>query len=140
MGVPLDSYASACTGFELELIESLTTEDQDELRKDCKSLKVDKWYSWANANHEMILDFLAATPSFRKKKKAWKDPVLRRRLTLAALQYLNGAHGLLESAADLALHVGASYRDMARMAADKYLEILSVPYRHWPLDEPNPFR
>ncbi len=139
MGVPLDPYASACTRLDLELRESLTEEEIDELREDCRALGWKGWASWFRAHYEMILLFLESTPSVRSKKKIWQDPVQRRRLVLASIQHLRGATVLLDVAARLEMQTGESYRKMGRIAAEFFWEVLSEPVEHWPLDDPNPF-
>lgn len=135
----LYSYASACSGLVTELTDSLSEEDLNELRKDCKSLGLKRWYAWQSDNLELVFDYLRATPSVRNKKKVWRDPTLRRRLVLACIGLLLRGQKLLTAADWLALKVGSPYREMGQIAAEKYLEILSEPIERWPLDGPSPF-
>jgi hypothetical protein len=135
----LASYASACNDIGRELRLSMTEDEIDELRADCKNLKARDWYIWRKENRELILWYLKATPSAREKRKGCSDPVLKRRLVLASLQFLHNAQGLLESANELQNHIGLSYRNMAVVAFRCGEEILSLQLEHWPLDDPNPF-
>ncbi|MEW5804068.1 MAG: hypothetical protein AB1847_18390 [bacterium] len=135
----LSSYVEACKQFEWELKGSLTTEEINELRKDCAALGHDGWEAWEAANYHIIVEFVAAAPSSRTKKKSWKDPVLKRRLVLGAIYHVQRACHLLTGIHENFLEPGPSYRDMAAKAGRVYLEIFGAIIPDWPFDEPNPF-
>jgi len=135
----LVSYASQCSGFEIELAESLSEADLDALRSDCKILGLRGWDQWLFDNDEPISDFVEATPSVRRKKKAWQEPVLRRRLTLAAIYHVRIAGAMLRSADFLAVRVGISYREMAKSAAQECFHLLPAMLKRWPFEDPDPF-
>ncbi|MBW2623169.1 MAG: hypothetical protein JRD68_09710 [Deltaproteobacteria bacterium] len=137
----LYKYAQACTGFELELKESLTREDITELRKDCAALGLKAWYSWTSENLPSISAYIAATPSQRQKRKAWKDPAVKRFLVLGALYEVQCAKNLLKGLVqhEHNLIPGSPYRDMAVKAAEAYREIFLQDVHDWPFDDPDPF-
>jgi hypothetical protein len=135
----LASYASQCGGFVMGLTESPTEADLDALRADCKNLGLRGWVRWFADNREAISDFLTATPSVRRKRKAWQEAVLRRRLTLGAAYQSRLAGAILRSADLLAIREGLSYRDMARDDGLECLDLVSDILDRWPFDDPNPF-
>ncbi len=135
----LAAYASQCSGFEAELAESLSEADLDALRSDCKTLGLRGWVQWFVDHDEMIFDFVEATPSARRKKKAWQEPFLRRRLILAATYNVRIAGAMLRSADLLAVQVGVSYREMARIAGHECLDLVPEILARWPFEAPNPF-
>lgn len=135
----LENYAAACNEFLSELKGSLTKEDVDELRADCAALGWAKWGKWYQSNLPTICDYIQSSPSQRLKKKAWRDPPVRRALVLAAIQYLYGAKCLLDALTEHNIAPGKSYRHMAGLAGYVYLQFSSKDIPRWPFDGPNPF-
>jgi hypothetical protein len=134
-----DLYAIACNEFLSELKESLTKEDVDVLRTDCAAVGWKKWCQWTGKNLSIIRDYAQLTPSQRLKKKLWQDPVIKRALVLASIQYLHGAKHLLESLSEHNIVPGKSYRHTVGLAGYVYLECFSRDIPRWPFDGPNPF-
>lgn len=136
----LDNYVVACKNFRLELQNLLTPEDKSALIYDIRTLGNSGWCHWQAQNEELIFEFVSATPSARRARKSWKDPVLRRRLILGSLYHVIQARILLGTICEMHLEAGSSYRDMAARAGEAYNRIVldeAVPL--WPLEGENPF-
>lgn len=135
----LASYASQCSGFAMELAESLSEADLDALRVNCKKIGLNGWVKWFDDNQELISEFVQATPSMRRKKRAWQGPVLRRRLILASAYQARVASVMLRSADLLAFREGISYREMARIAGEECFGLVPALLERWPFEGPNAF-
>lgn len=135
----LYTYTSKCTEFAEELADALTIADIDALRADCAAIGLRGWYGWLNSSAQTVSAFVASTPSQRRKKKAWQDQPLRRRLVLGAIWYVNCGHRLLDMIDEYRLEPGGSYRDTAARAGDAYVELVYNRIPDWPFDDPNPF-
>ena len=133
------NYAAACGEFGSELKSSLTTEDVNELRADCVSLGDEGWLRWVLEHSELIAAYIAATPSQRRTRKAWNNPVLRRRLVLASFLHVHRAWAVLKALDDSNLEPGKSYRDTAVLAGNVYFQILYEQIPDWPFEGENPF-
>lgn len=136
----LHAYASHCELLEEELLAILSKEDVDALRKDVAEMHFRNWYLWRIHNRQEVAAFLQSPPSVRGKKRRWAEPVLLRRLVLAALHQLHCARVLLENLSCNPLEPGCSYREMAVKAADFYADtFLRQKVPNWPFEEPDPF-
>jgi hypothetical protein len=133
----LSNYASTCFSLAQELAASLTPEDARELAADLTTLGQAGWNSWLLDHAHDVADYVAATPSRRSSRKAWRDPQFRRRLTLGAWLRCRESGGLLRVIArnEIWLTPGGSYRDMAAKAADVYWDILMEEVPEWPFAE-----
>jgi len=83
-----------------------------------------------------LSSFVSAAPGARRAKRAWQDPVVRRRMTLAAIFHVMQAEIVLNTLHQMDLTPGGSYRDMAAYAGEAYNRIVfdqDVPL--WPFDE-----
>jgi len=123
----------------MELAESLTEADLDALRSDCETLGLNGWARWFDDNLDLVLDFVQATPSARRKKNSWQEPVLFRRLTLGAAYHVKLAGAMLRSADLLSYREGISDREMARTAGQECYDLVPEMLRRWPFEDPNPF-
>lgn len=135
----LTTYAGRCTEYVQELSQSLSKDDIDGLQSDCAALGGDRWDEWAAANVRIISEYVSSSPSQRAKRKVWQDQILRRRLVLAAVQHLYRARNLLRVLDDYRLAPGCSYREMAALAGNAYLDICSQEVPDWPFPGDNPF-
>ncbi len=135
----LENYVAMCNEFLSELKESLTKEDVDELRTDCAALGLIGWNQWEKKNFEEVAFYVLATPSARKKKKAWQENRHRRRLVLAAIHHVYRARTILSSLLEYDLQPGPSYREMASNAGLAYLYAAFSDIPHWPFSGENPF-
>lgn len=134
------SYASNCRSLIYELKESLSEDDIYALQLDVSGLGVNSWFDFLRNTSETIKDFQHATPAKRDRLKKFQEPVLKRRLVLASIQRLIGAHELLCCMMNQ-YYEGKSYRDAAALAADDYRSLASVlPYTRWPFDCDPPHR
>ncbi len=135
----LENYAAVCDEFLSELRESLTEEDIDELQSDCAALGSMAWYQWEKKNFEEVALYVLATPSARKKKKAWQENPHRRRLVLAAIHHVYRARAILSSLLEYNLQPGPSYREMAASAGLAYLYTVFSDIPQWPFPGKSPF-
>lgn len=131
-------YAGTCNEFEQELKRSLNREDIMALRNDCAEMGLYGWFEWVREKDNIIASFVEAPPSARKKK-AWQVEPLRRRLVLAAIQYVIRGRDLLNGIDDLVLYHGCSYREMAAKAGRAHLDIFYCISSVWPFEKPSPF-
>ncbi len=135
----LSQYRDACKPMERELAKSLTIKDINALREDLRDLGWKTWLAWCRDNYEDVLSFVTATPSRRKRRKAWQDDHIRRRMTLASIQHMQRAERLLKVLADKILDGSWSARDMACHAGDLYIDVVVPKLPRWPFADPNPF-
>ncbi len=135
----LSEYRDACKPMESELLESLSPEDINRLREDMKALGWKAWLEWCRDNYDDILSFVTATPSRRKRRKAWQDNQLRCRMALASIQHVQRAERLLRVLSDKLLDGSWSAKDMAAHAGDLYIDVVVPKLPRWPFDGPNPF-
>jgi hypothetical protein len=128
------NYATASSAFVQELAASLTSEDVAALATELASTGLRGWVEWQIANEDEMLDYVAATPAQRMKKKRWCEPVLRRRLVLASIFHCQAAAALLGFLRDneVALSPGGSYRDTTVNAGKLYWEIMGSEIPDWP--------
>lgn len=142
----IGNYAAASSGFVQELAESLTSEDVRALASDVGGIGLRSWLQWQADHEDAVFDYVESTPGQREKKKAWRDPVLRRRLVLAAACHCQAAHALLAFLRDHAhdLSPGGSYRGTTALAGTLYLELMGSEVPDWPAPFeqvcPSPFR
>ncbi|WP_413206754.1 hypothetical protein [Rhodospirillum sp. A1_3_36] len=135
----LANYAHACRTLAQELVESLSSEQVEDLRASLEGVTHKEWTEWMRKYAPQISAFVAATPSQRQRKKAWKDPVLRAQLSLAGYHHLLQGQHILDAVDRHGLYPGGSYRMMGSLAGDAYWDILGagdVPF--WPLPGKNP--
>lgn len=134
-------YAARCREFEFEIASTLSADDRDVLRSDVAGLGRTKWWGWLVNNRAQIAEFLRSSPSRRAKLKKWRDPELRRRLCLGAMQFAHHAFLLLTEIDQHDLYEGRSYRDMAASAALAHINVLfSEEVMIWPFGDPDPFK
>src|SRR4030042_260787 len=130
-------YQTAGEALAEELAAALSTADVDALRSELARAGFVAWKRWGCENRAAISAFLRATPAERRRKKAWRDPGYRRRLTLAALQQAHLASAVLDARASL--QPGGSWRDTCVDAAEYGQHIVDVEFWDWPFDDPDPF-
>ena len=135
----LSAYKEACQVLEKEFQASLTARDVKALREDCEQMGWKNWLAWCRDNYDEILQYVTATPSRRKRKKDWQEPILRRRLSLAGIQHVQRAVRLLSVLSDKLLDESWSNRDMAAHAGDLYIDVVVPKLPRWPFANPDPF-
>ncbi len=132
-------YASESGYLAEELIESLTSSDVDALRDDCEAMGMDGWLAWRHKYAEHVDAFAKATPSRRASKKAWRDPVLKRRLVLASIHCMRKAEYLLNGLTQHPIEPGGSYRETAVEASEVYDDVFRKGFpEDWPFGGPDP--
>jgi hypothetical protein len=132
-------YAANCEGLVQELVKSLDDADIAALRQDCAALGFEGMKRWSGNNLNLVEKYVRATPSQRKKKKEWRDPVLRGRLVLSSIQYISLARNFLEGIEEHMIWPGGSYRDMAAAAGKAFYSIFWKGVDAWPFPGENPF-
>lgn len=132
----IGNYAAASSGFARELAASLTNEDVLSLAEDVGGIGLHAWVQWQVEHEDATSDYVAATPAQREKKKAWREPVLRRRLVLAAMTHCLAAHELQAFLRDHEhdLSPGGTYRDTTATAGRLYWTLMGSEIPHWPLE------
>jgi len=133
------SPAGNCRVFIQELVESLSEEDIAWLRQKCGDLGLQGWLLWRLENRADILEYACETPSGRKRIKVWRDDAMRRLLTLAAIQHLQGAAVLLESQDRRPLSKDSSNRQQAVFYGLVAKDIYENEPQLWPFEVPDPF-
>lgn len=135
----LYSYAEACRTLRQELVDSLSKDDIKALRESLADVGAEGWYAWFGRSLQHITAFISATPSERKRKKSWQEPVLRAQLTLAAIQHVQRAEAVLETLSSRMPPLGVRNRDMAAVCGELYLDILHYELKPWPFPGRDPF-
>ncbi len=141
----LHKYAAESSGHAQELVKALTTDDVLALAADLKTLGLRAWIHWQSANKMEINEYVSATPAARAKKLKWRDQVLQRRLSLAALVQCHAAHALLNFLVEHEYMLSGigPYRDTTAIAGNAYQEIMGTEVAEWPeaLEQicPSPF-
>lgn len=141
----LHNYAAASTAHAQELVKALTKEDVLALAEDLRTLGLRAWINWVLEHDPEVFDYVSATPSAREKKMIWREPALRRRLSLAAIVHCRAAHELLKVLAEHEhmLVAGGSYRGTTALAGSAYWQTKDTEVQEWPeeleLICPSPF-
>jgi hypothetical protein len=139
----LRNYARASNEDALSLVELLTPEELETLYIGLSKAGVAKWKQWQKNHQGDILDFVAATPAARNKKKQWNDPRLRPLLILAAIRHCLAAEKLLYFFSDNEplLAPGGPYRGTTAIAGTLFFELTDTSVPDWPecLNYPSPF-
>ena len=135
----MSNYARACRKLADELRQSMTPEDVQGLRGILAGVTCQGWTNWRLQYESDVLTFVSATPSQRRKRKAWAETGVRWALTMASLQHLHQAEAVLWIVAEGGLVPGASYRDTAAVAGKYYSDILATNIPEWPFDGESPF-
>lgn len=134
----VDGYVSNFRWLLMELKESLSTEEVDELRDDVSGLTATGWDIFFRDHYELIQDFLISTPSRRAKLKKFQDHRLKKRLVLAAAQKMKAACILVEKICYSEFE-GNSYREASGLVAEDCYDIFySYTGRYWPFDDNPP--
>ncbi|MCX6908229.1 MAG: hypothetical protein NTY01_09325 [Verrucomicrobia bacterium] len=135
------TYAQVAGEIRSDLESSLLPEDVAALRKDLAELGLPGWRKWLQAHEQEANRFLTATPKARAARKAWRDPVLRRRLTLQAIYMASDARALLATLDDWGLLTSGCIRETIGLAADSAARLLVQigETSIWPLRRPSPF-
>lgn len=136
----LSSYAAACRELKEELIESLTSSEIEDLRKECAGAGWDAFVRWFLQSQQDIEEYIAAVPSRRASLKKWREYPNRPILVLGAIHHVDRAEILLQAVSSYDLQPGSSYRSMAVRAGRAYLEAFYLQDEDlWPFDDPDPF-
>lgn len=130
----LGKYAAECEALADELRESLGEEDVAQLHELLAGRQIQEWIRWRDANINLVVDFVAASPSQRKRKKFDGQRLL---LTLAGIQHCLEAHALLTVIDESFLEPGCSYREVAARAGEAYDHLFDFNVPDWPFDEPD---
>ena len=135
----IDGYQQAARGHVRELIDYLSSAETDALREQCRNLGEKGWIKWFDENRAEVIAYVRATPSQRKRKKAWQDPDKKGLLVLSAILHASRARSLLDGLANRLFDSGQSYRDMTALSGEVYLDVLLRDIPDWPFPDPNPF-
>jgi len=141
----LSNYVGASSGLCLELKENLTKENINALKSELSAMGLQAYHSWFYKHQAEIAEYLAITPSQRKKKKYQERPDILL-LIFGALKLAYIAHDFLSAIVDNDIRPGGSYRDTAAVAGragyDYYLK--AALYWHqkefWPFEDEFPFK
>lgn len=137
--VDMRKYLEAAHGLVDELEAMLQSDDEQALWADVHQLGSQAWIEWAATHEDDVLAFVRATSSQRAKRRAWQDPILKRRLVLAAIRHIQYGAILLKVLENPCLSPGCSYRDTAAEAGLTYWDICLQDPPLWPLSGQSPF-
>lgn len=134
----LGNYAGASSSLAQELIDSLSEEEIQGLYDSLHGQRVLEWIRWRHKNRLVVAQFVAETPSQRKRKKKYRGHIPH--LTLAGAQHCMEASALLTVIHQNLLVPGGSYRSMAAEAGQAYGQIFEFEIPYWPFTAtPSPF-
>lgn len=134
----LANYVSGTREIGQELLLSLEPLEIDLLRTLLLGKSSRDWMSWRVHNHDLVCEFVAATPSQRKKLKKFQENRLF--LSLAGFHHCKEASVLLRVITSPPLQAGSSYREMAALAGDAYNRIFDEDVPVWPFEGASPFQ
>lgn len=133
-------YADEAAHRVAELRELLTPQDVSALQVDLARYSKGEWCEWIYNNRTLVLAFIEATPSERKRAPRFRvSDENMRYIRLAALLMANQGHALLEAMSTSMLRIGIGYRSALAEASDVADRALGVTDPFWPLDEPSPW-
>jgi len=141
----LSNYVGASNGLCLELKEYLTKENKNALKSELSAMGLQAYHSWFYKHQSEIVEYLALTPSQRKKKKYQQrtDILL---LIFGALKMAYIGRDFLSAIVENNLEPGGSYRDTAANAGQSGYEyyLKTALYWHqksfWPFEDESPFK
>ncbi len=126
-------YVTASNELATEIAQLLTNEEVKILASEVGEMGLVKWVEWQCDHEAMICDFVASTPSQRKRRKEWKDPVLLRKLVLASVVHCLSAHEFLKALAENEPILRAlPYRNTTALAGNAYISIKCTDVQDWP--------
>ncbi|WP_300154035.1 hypothetical protein [Solidesulfovibrio sp.] len=134
-----DNYAAASRVHVHELLTILSADEINGLRETCRRLGQKGVQQWYGEHFDLVLDYVRATPSERKRKKAWQVQDIKGILVLVSSIHAAQARGLLKAITNRVFAPGLSYRETTALAGEIYLDVLMQPVPYWPFDPPDPF-
>lgn len=134
-----DNYAAVSREHVHELHTILTAEEINDLRETCRRLGQKGVQQWYGEHFDLVLDYVRATPSERKRKKVWQAHNTKGLLVLVSSIHAAQAKGLLKAITDRVFVPGLAYREMTALAGEIYLDVLAQPVPYWPFEPPDPF-
>lgn len=129
----LANYVSGTREIAQELRMALESSEVEALRTLLLGKSSRDWMSWRVHNHDLVCEFVAATPSQRKKLKKFQENWLL--LSLAGFHHCKEASVLLNVITSPPLQPGSSYREMAALAGDAYNRIFDEDVPDWPFEQ-----
>lgn len=132
----LNSYTSASRGLATELVGLLSEDEVVALFAELQTAGEKAWIEWQLDNVETIVEFVAATPTLRARKKTWLEPSVRGRLILASIIHCQAAYALLNflTQNEAWLRPGSGYREMTSRAGELYWHLQETEVPNWPSD------
>ncbi len=127
----LGRYPNEVHGLAEELLDNFSEEQITELYDYLKKIGFRGWREWKQNNFNLIIDYIEATPSKRKKLKKFKNNMPY--LAYAAYQQCLAGYCVLQAIDNNYLFPGLSYRGMAAASATAYNDInQSIEHELWP--------
>jgi len=134
-----DSYAREAYGHLNELLAALTDDEVEHLRQKCSEMGRKAVVTWYGEHFEEVFSYVRATPSERKKKKAWQSDERKGLLVLAAATHAKQACVFLDTLTRRVFGPGMAYRHLTAVAGDVYFDVLLPEIPDWPFPQPSPF-
>ncbi|OGV75503.1 MAG: hypothetical protein A3K18_13535 [Lentisphaerae bacterium RIFOXYA12_64_32] len=119
-----------------ELQEGMSDAEVQKLWEELRGTTRSAWFAYVRGDRN-VAEFAVATPSERKKKKAWQDPAVQRSLRAAAVVRLQYAAQMLESLDVCRPCSSSSYRGAIRGAASAWQDASEMALPLWPFDIPD---
>ncbi len=129
----------ACDSLALERHQSLTGSDRERLWLLCHRANLEGVADWLQKHAAAVADYQSATPSARKRKKAWRDRDVRLLLTYGAIIGIQQGKALLANPWLDWAQYGSSKREVLALAGRIYAELLEASIDYWPFEGPIPF-
>ncbi len=131
-------YVRETSGLANEILEEFSEQDIDTIYSELKTMGIKGWWEWKQENHNLIMQYVSATPSQRGKAKKYK--LAMPLLGYASYQHCLAGYYFIRKAESIQVSIGGSYRDMAATAGDLFQETANY-YEHedWPWGGNDPF-
>jgi hypothetical protein len=133
-------YVSEISGLANQILEEFSEQDKDTIYSELKSIGMQGWWEWKQENHNLIMQYVSATPSQREKGKKYK--LAMPLLAYASYQHYLAGYYFIHKAESMERFIGGSYRDVDATAGDLFQETINYyKYEHedWPWGGDNPF-
>ncbi|NJA05174.1 hypothetical protein HC024_05430 [Methylococcaceae bacterium WWC4] len=131
-------YTQEAYGLINEILKEFSEDDIESIYSSLKSVGIKGWWKWKEENHDLIVQYVCATPTQRKKTKKYVNafPLL----AYAAYQHCFAGYYFLCQSERIQVSIGDTYRGMAATAGTLFYEVLNYDeHENWPWGGHDPF-
>lgn len=138
----IETYVKKIETLAFDMIESMSKDDVKALWEDLYDLGYEAWVGWYIHHSELgqVSEFVNAFDSSDGNTQSGHDPVLRRRMVLSGVRWLQGALCLLKSTDWHTLIDSRTDQEIAAtLGKAHYQAMYNCRIKDWPFDDKSPF-